>query len=129
MSSIAVCASPRLVSIAAHGPSVNRRASPAAVVEDSPAIGASRCPTVSARCRSSPTNLLAGQLRAGRPDQQLATGQPSPAGLDRSDPGVQSPDHTQAIHQLRHSDHPRDRGQIRIRRGDPHPASGLPNVP
>jgi hypothetical protein len=47
--------SPTPVSTARHCPSVNFRASPAAVVEPNPGIGASTCPAASARWRSSPT--------------------------------------------------------------------------
>ncbi|ALE82317.1 hypothetical protein XF36_03520 [Pseudonocardia sp. HH130629-09] len=50
-----VCTSPSPVSTAAHCPSMNLRASPAAVVDANPGTGVSACPAVSARCRSSPT--------------------------------------------------------------------------
>ena len=52
---IAAPMSPIPVSTACHCPSVNLRASPAAVVELNPGTGASCCPATSSRWRSSPT--------------------------------------------------------------------------
>lgn len=47
--SITACTAPIPVSAARHWPSVNRRASPAAVVEHNPGTAASTCPAASAR--------------------------------------------------------------------------------
>jgi hypothetical protein len=49
MSSAAAAMLPSPVSTARHCPSVNRRASPAAVVELNPGTAASTCPATSAR--------------------------------------------------------------------------------
>ena len=55
MPSIAVVISLIPVSTARHWVSVNRFASPAAVVDAQPGTGANACPAVSARGRSDPT--------------------------------------------------------------------------
>ena len=54
-SSAWACTSPSPDSTAAHCPSQNLRARPAAVVEPSPGTGVNPCPATSARCRSNPT--------------------------------------------------------------------------
>ena len=64
--------SPIPVSTARHCPSVNRRASPAAVVEDRPGHRGELLPgDVGALAVQPDQEVLPGQLRGRHPDQQL----------------------------------------------------------
>jgi hypothetical protein len=70
--------------------------------------------------------ILPRQLGAGHPHQQLPrTHAPVPA-LDRPDHHIQQRHHTQRLNQLGHRRHPRQPGQRRIRRADPHPGPREP---
>jgi len=65
--------------------------------------------------------VLAEQLRAGHPDQQLPTTETSIALLDRTDPGIESTHQPEAQHELVDRRHPGQPGQGRVRRADLHP--------
>jgi len=101
---------------------VNRRASPAAVVEARPGTAGERLSGgVGAVAVQPDQEVLPGQLRVRHPDQQLTTAEPAVAFLDRPDRRIQQLDHGEAVDQLGHRRHPRVPGQRRVRRADPHP--------
>ncbi|WP_448074216.1 hypothetical protein [Georgenia yuyongxinii] len=111
---------PSPVSTAAHCPSVNRRASPAAVVEAGPATGPSLPGDIGAHPVQPDQEVLPGQLRRGHPHQQLTARQATSALLDRPDRLIQRLDHTELLDQLTDRRQPRVRRQARIRPPDFH---------